>query len=238
MKGLFVTGTDTGVGKTILACALLAVMSREGLSTHAYKPVVTGLNDPPSCWPQDHVLLGAMSNMSPEQVSPTRYLPAVSPHFAAALAGAPLRDETLLTAARQARAQAASKQAVLVVEGVGGLLVPLTETLSVADLARSCGLPLLIAARPGLGTISHTLLTIEAARAAGLKVRAVVLTPWQASPSALELSNRETITRLSNVEVAGLPRVEAGEQGAASPPESLARSLAAAGETLPWQAWL
>jgi dethiobiotin synthetase len=106
----------------------------------------------------------------------------------------------LVEAARGAAAGAAA----IVVEGVGGLLVPLNDTETVRDLAVLLGLPLVIAARPGLGTISHTLLTLEAARAAGLEVRAVVLTPWPAEPEVIHLSNKETIERMGAVEVVTL----------------------------------
>jgi dethiobiotin synthetase len=117
---------------------------------------------------------------------------------------------------------------VLVAEGVGGLLVPLTEDRSVRDLAVALGLPLVVAARPGLGTISHTLLTLEAARAAGLEVAAVVIGPWPAEPSVMERSNRETIERLGEVRVYTLPLLAAGT------PEL----LAAAGRRLPVSDWL
>ena len=96
------------------------------------------------------------------------------------------------------------------VEGVGGLLVPLTLDYLVRDFARELGLPVVIAADPGLGTINHTLLTIEAARAVGLEVALVVLTPWPADPSTVERSNRETIERLGEVETAVLPRLDLG----------------------------
>ena len=96
------------------------------------------------------------------------------------------------------------------------------------DLARSLGLPLLIAARPGLGTINHTLLTLHAARSGGLDVRAVVLTPWPDQAGALELSNRDTITRLGDVEVALLRHVAGPDR----------RALASAGAGLPWRRWL
>jgi dethiobiotin synthetase len=115
-----------------------------------------------------------------------------------------------------------------VVEGVGGLLVPLDSDYTVRELAVALGLPLLIAARPSLGTINHTLLTLEAARAAGLRVLAVVLTPWPARPSPLERSNRESIARLGAVEVEGLGRVRRAE----------GRELARAGAMLPWRRWL
>ena len=102
--------------------------------------------------------------MRPADVTPARLRPAVSPHLAAELAGEPL-DPALLRGAFDARAAEAE---ALVVEGVGGLLVPLTRDYLVRDLAVELGLPLVVAARPGLGTINHSLLTIEAARAAGL----------------------------------------------------------------------
>ncbi len=94
---------------------------------------------------------------------------------------------------------------MLVAEGVGGLLVPLSDTYLVRDFAADLGMPVVIAARPGLGTISHTLMTIECARSAGLDVAGVVLTPWPAQPGEMEHSNRETIARLGGVEVVTLP---------------------------------
>lgn len=226
MRGLFVTGTDTGVGKTVVAGAVVAALARErGLRVAAFKPVVTGLDEPADPeWPRDHELLAAAAGTTPEAVSPFRYDPPVSPHLAAELAGEPLRFDELVAAGRAAGAAAD----VLVAEGVGGLLVPLTADRSVRDLARALGLPLLIAARPGLGTINHTLLTIEAARAAGLAVAAVVMTPWPAKPTDLERSNRATIERLGDVEVAALPEIAAGRPA----------PLAAAGEMLPLQRWL
>ncbi len=115
-----------------------------------------------------------------------------------------------------------------VVEGAGGLLSPLAEDYTVCDLAVSLALPLLIAARTGLGTINHSLLTLQAARGAGLQVRAVVLTPWPAEPSELERSNRDAIARMGQVEVVGLPFVEGPDP----------RALGRAGETLPWRGWL
>jgi dethiobiotin synthetase len=114
------------------------------------------------------------------------------------------------------------------VEGVGGLLVPLRQDYSVCDLAVALGLPVLIAARPGLGTINHTLLTLRVARDAGLEVRAVVLTPWPHEPSVIERSNRETIARVGDVEVHVLPRVGGPQRS----------ELARAGEELPWRRWL
>jgi dethiobiotin synthetase len=255
VRGLFVTGTDTGVGKTVLSAALLAAMAAVGVPVRAHKPVVTGLDEQPpgpDGWPPDHVLLAHVAGMQPEEVAPLRYGPAVSPHLAAALAGERIEPARLVAAARAADPPGAAKpggeagdtrgdaqpeprgghgadpREVVVVEGVGGLLVPLAGDYLVRDLAAALGLPVVIAARPGLGTINHTLLTLHGARAAGLDVRAVVLTPWPTRPSVMEHSNRETIARLGGVAVEGLPHVPAADLAA----------LGCAGETLPWREWL
>jgi dethiobiotin synthetase len=222
VRGLFVTGTGTGVGKTIVSAALLAAMRSAGEPVRAYKPVITGLAEPSGQWPPDHELLAAAAVMGSEEVAPLRFGPAVSPHLAAALAG-----ERIDTAALVERARASAGD-TLIVEGVGGLLVPLADDFTVRDLAVQLGLPLVIAAVPGLGTINHTLLTIEAARAARLSVAAVVLTPWPAEPSEMEQSNRETIARIGAIEVATLEEI-------ASPDMA---NLARAGHRLPWRDWL
>ena len=197
MRGVFVTATDTGVGKTYLSGAIAAQLRATGLRVGVAKPVLTGLDDP---GPHDHELLGATPAYT--------FRPAVSPHLAAELAGTPLDPQALLA---NARAAAEGNDAV-VVEGVGGLLVPLADGFDVRDMAAELGLPVIVAARPGLGTINHTLLTLEGARAAALDVRAVVLTPWPAEPSVMEHSNRDTLARAAAVHVlerdgdaAGLP---------------------------------
>lgn len=223
MRGLFVTGTDTGVGKTILSAALVAAMASEGEQVNACKPVVTGTGEEPGAWPQDHELLAAMAGMAPEEVSPLRYAPAVSPHLAAAMAGEGIDPSQLIEHARTL-----ARKGTLIVEGVGGLVVPFGEDFTVRDLAVELALPLLIAARPGLGTINHTLLTLQSARAAGLEVRAVVLTPWPQEPSAMEQSNGETIARMGEVEVSCLAPIA----------HATRTELAQAGSKLPWRQWL
>jgi dethiobiotin synthetase len=228
MRGLFVTGTDTGVGKTVLSAALLAAINADGETVRAYKPAVTGLDEPSQDWPADHELLGAAAGIAAEQVSPLRYGPAVSPLLAAELAGEPLAAETLVSTSSAVAREAQQAEATLIVEGVGGLLSPLGENFTVCDLAVSLRLPLLLAARPGLGTINHTLLTLQSARAAGLDVRAVVLTPWPEQPSRLEQSNLETIRRFGFVELDTLARANGPDVG----------ELARIGAALPWRRWL
>jgi dethiobiotin synthetase len=223
MRGLFVTGTGTGVGKTVLSATLIAAMAAAGEPVRAHKPVLTGLDEPAGEWPPDHELLARAAGMAPAEVAPLRYGPAVAPYLAAELAGQRLDPALLLAGAR-----VAGQGCTLLVEGVGGLLVPLAGDYTVCDLAAELGLPLLIAAAPGLGTINHTLLTLHAARAAGLGVCAVVLTPWPARAAVVERSNREILARLGDVEVAVLPRL---------PGPDLA-TLAAVGAQLPWRRWL
>jgi dethiobiotin synthetase len=223
VRGCFVTGTDTGVGKTVLAAAMVAALRADGVRVAAFKPVVTGLDEPEAGRPADHELLAAVAGVAPEAVAPQTFGPPVSPHLAAELAGTAIDPAAVIAAARAAGAGTEA----LVVEGVGGLLVPLTPRFTVRDLAVALGLPVVVAARPGLGTISHTLLTVEAARAAGLDVRVVVLTPWPDQPSAMERSNVETIAAMAEIEVATL--AHAGTAVA---------ELAAAGAALPVERWL
>lgn len=201
MRGVFVTGTDTGAGKTVVAGAICAALVARGERVAAFKPVVTGLDDDPGEWPHDHELLAAASGGRPDDVTPYTFGPAVSPHWAAELEGRPIDPQRLVAEARAAGARAGT----LVCEGVGGLLVPLTSGYSVRDLAVDLGLPVVVAARTGLGTISHTLLTVEAARAAGLTVAGIVMTPWPERPEPIEGSNRDTVERLAGVRVSGLP---------------------------------
>jgi dethiobiotin synthetase len=204
LRGLFVTGTDTGVGKTIVAAAVCAALTERGERVAAFKPVVTGLDEEPGEWPRDHELLArvASAGQSPEDIAPHTFGPAVSPHYAAELAGVTIEPLALAAAARAAGEGAD----VLVCEGVGGLMVPLTPGYLVRDIALDLDIPLLVAARPGLGTINHTLLTVEAARTAGLEVAAVVITPWPDEPEGIHRSNWETIESLGSVRVCGLPR--------------------------------
>src|SRR3954451_22165393 len=223
MRGVFVTATDTGVGKTVLAPAICAALAERGERVAAFKPVVTGIDEEPDEWPRDHELLARVATVrqEPSDVAPLSFGPVVSPHLAAEMAGDPIEPHELAAAARAAGDDADA----LVCEGVGGLLVPLTPGYLVRDLAVELDLPLVIAARPGLGTINHTLLTIEAARAVGLDVASVVITPWPDEPDRMVRSNKDTIERFGGVSVVPLPTTD---------PDS----LAAAGADLPLDEWI
>lgn len=227
---MFVTGTGTEVGKTVVAAVIARTLAGEGKRVAVFKPALTGLDEwadgvdgpirqvpldvsahRPQAPAPDHVLLreAAGSRQSDEEIAPYRYGPPMSPHLAAALAGEEIDPGRLRETARAAAGGADA----LVCEGVGGLLVPLAPGYLVRDFAADLGLPLAIAASPGLGTINHTLLTVEAARAAGLTVELIVLTPWPDSPSPIEGSNRETIARLTAVRVETLPRLDLLDPG-------------------------
>ena len=174
MAGVFVTGTGTGVGKTVVASVIARTAAAGGARVAVFKPAVSGLEEGGEA---DHELLrrAAVSQQADDEIAPYRYDPPVSPHLGAELAGERISPERLRTAA----ASAAQDADVLVAEGVGGFLVPLTLGYLVRDFARDLGLPVVIAASPGLGTINHTLLTVEAVRSVGLDVACVVFTPWR-----------------------------------------------------------
>jgi dethiobiotin synthetase len=219
LRGVFVTGTDTEVGKSVVAAAICAALAARGERVAAFKPAVSGLDEEPGEFGYDHELLASVANagQSPDEVAPWRFGPPVSPHHAAELAGERIEPAQLVAAARA--------HELLVCEGVGGLMVPITPGYLVRDLAIELELPVVVAARTGLGTINHTLLTVEAARTAGLKVAGVVMTPWPGEPSEMERSNRASVERLADMRVSGLPPTT---------PERLAE----AGESLPLDDWL
>jgi dethiobiotin synthetase len=219
MRGLFVTGTGTEVGKTVVASAIAYAARVRGDRVAVFKPAVSGLDDhplSPEVWKSaddlpDHALLrlASGSGQGDEHVAPYRYGPAVSPHLAAEMAGERIDPDRL----RGAALAATENADLLVCEGVGGFLVPLTPDYLVRDFARDLALPVVVVASPGLGTINHTLLTLQAVRAAGLEPAAVVLTPWPSEPSEMERSNLETIARLGTVKVETLPRLDLADPG-------------------------
>ncbi|HEY7266799.1 MAG TPA: dethiobiotin synthase [Solirubrobacterales bacterium] len=214
MRGAFITGTGTEVGKTVVAAVMARTARVAGARVAVFKPAVSGLDEyplRPETWEAaaelpDHVLLRLASGSAQgdDEVAPYRYGPPTSPHLAAELAGEPIDPDRL----RGGALEATGDSDLLICEGVGGFLVPLTPDYLVRDLARDLAMPVVIVAPPVLGTINHTLLTIEAVRGAGLEVGAVVLNPWPETPSLLEVSNRETIAQLGSVQVEMLPHLE------------------------------
>lgn len=230
-RGIFVTGTSTEIGKTVVSAVIARTLAGEGHRVAVFKPCVTGMDEFPEYeeaearaaiadtaiavgsgllpsaadLPDQAVLRAAAgSSQTDAEIAPYRFHPPMSPHLAAGLAGEEIDPERVMRAARVA----ADGADAIVCEGVGGLLVPLTPSWTVRSLAVELGYPLVVVAPPGLGTINHTLLTVEAARQVGLKVAAIVLNPWPAEPTAIESDNRETIAAMTGVPVLTLPPID------------------------------
>lgn len=167
-RGWFITGTDTGVGKSRASAALLHTLARRGLRAVGMKPVAAGAErDAAGRWVNDDVLaLRAASNVRvpPEDDNPVCLPAAVSPHIAARLAGQSIELAPIVAAHRRLAQQADA----VVVEGAGGFLVPLSDRLTGADLAVALGLPVILVVGLRLGCLNHALLTIEAIRRRGL----------------------------------------------------------------------
>ncbi len=192
-RGIFITGTDTGVGKTAVAAGLAAGLRARGLDPGVMKPVASG--GPVSA---DALLLQKAAGVSDpiHEVNPVCLTAPLSPNVAAQIEARTIDLDPIL----DAFARLSAAHAWMVVEGIGGLLVPIRDDLSVADLAGRLGLPLLVVARAALGTINHTLLTLEAAAARNLKVRGVVYNSPQPGPlDTAALTSPDVVTRLTGI---------------------------------------
>ena len=191
--GLFVTGTDTGVGKTTVTAALARVLRRQGCPVRVSKPVATGarlIGD--QCLSEDTIQLAdAAGETALAEITPWAWPEPVAPPVAARLAGATVTLKQVVEAVRRR----AGPGEFLLVEGVGGLLCPLTEEDTIADLADAVGLPLLVVARRALGTLNHTLLTLEAAARRGLTVVGVVIVETTRPEGLAEGTNIEELRR-------------------------------------------
>ncbi len=218
-RGVFVTGTDTGVGKTLVASAILRAWRKAGVDAVPMKPVQTGCTGPADRLraPDLDVCLKAASLKVPSslyaQMAPYRYRPACSPHLAALLAGRPILISRILAAGRALL----RKYDRLVVEGAGGLLVPVGRQYTMLDIMVSFGLPVVVVARPGLGTLNHTLMTLEMLRFRRLTVLGIVIN--QSKPGRIgriETDNIRTLKERGGVPIlAFLPykRSRAGMNG-------------------------
>ena len=205
--GVFVTGTDTGVGKTLFACALIRGLRARGIDAGGMKPVETGVQDGA---PSDALALRLAAGATDllEDVCPQRFALAAAPTVAAAA-----EQRTVdLEAIRRAHGTLSKRHAFLVIEGAGGLLVPAAAGATMADLACELSVPLLVVARASLGTINHTRLTLEAASRRDLDVVGVVISHVngrlpEAEEANLALLRRE-LDRLLLGEILPLSRGE------------------------------
>jgi dethiobiotin synthetase len=201
MIRLGVTGTDTGVGKTLVSCALASGMRRAGLRVAAMKPIETGVapNDPQRDGARLARAAGGLLPLS--VVAPLVFPDPLAPSEAARRVGSTVDLSVLDHAVRAASAQVDA----LIVEGAGGLLVPIVDRLSFDTLFSRWKLELIVVAANKLGVINHTRLTLSAARAAGLLVRAVVLSNVRPTPDSSAQDNARIIAELEDVPVVELP---------------------------------
>lgn len=203
MIRLGVTGTDTGVGKTVVAAAVIGLLRRRGLSVAAMKPVETGVADGR---PADALRLAQAAGAADPltDVCPCSFAEPVAPLVAAERSGRSV-DPMLLDAALERLS--AGRDAVIV-EGAGGLLVPLTRLMSYADLFARWRLGVIVVAANRLGALNHVRLTVLAARAAGAPVRAVVLNAAEVEPNVATLTNRRALEELMpDVPLFEFPRI-------------------------------
>lgn len=179
-KDLFVTGTDTGVGKTVLSALLVAALDRQ-----YWKPIQTG-----ACEGTDRNLVIEWAGVSPDRTIPEVYIfdPPVSPHLAAEMAGVSIDLE---------RIRRPSSSEPVIIEGAGGVFVPINPQAYMLDLIRHCEAAVVIAVRTTLGTINHTLLTIAALRQAGADLRGVIMIGHE------NVENRRAIEKYGNVSIIG-----------------------------------
>jgi dethiobiotin synthetase len=225
-QGLFVTGTDTGVGKTVVSAALLSTLRSGGCDAAPMKPVQTGCVKRRGRWvaPDLEYCLKA-AGLRPSQtergdMAPYCFRPACSPHLAAARAGASIRCSVI----RRAFRRLSQAHEFVVVEGAGGLHVPLNKQETMLDLMVAMGLPILLVARAGLGTINHTLLSLQALRGAKLEVLGVILNQSTPGPwGFVENDNLLVIERMGAVKV--LACIRYGDTLPTLPPVVRAQAL-------------
>ncbi|WP_085990841.1 dethiobiotin synthase [Oceanobacillus senegalensis] len=198
--GFFITGTDTGIGKTFVTAGISAALKKQGVDVGVFKPMLSGedRNNPGSdAW----ILKTLAEDGNPlEQITPFQFEEPLSPYQAAKEEGRLVTWNTLLSAWDNIR----FTHEFFLVEGAGGLAVPLGENYLVADVAKAIGFPLVIVARPNLGTINHTLLTISYAQKMGLEIEGLIIngTKEKSEDPSIQ-TNAETISEFTDVPILG-----------------------------------
>ena len=203
-KGFFITGTDTGVGKTIITGALILGLRLLGIKACGMKPVETGcLREGDVLVPSDGMFIKTIAHMeeSVHLVSPCCFEKPLAPLTASQIEGTTVDIEKI----RKAYAQLRVIYDAVVVEGIGGLMVPVRQDYFVLDLAKDFGLPVIVVSKPGLGTINHTMLTVTHAIKEGLDVAGVIINyslPPENTPA--EKTNPDVLKKVSPVPLIGI----------------------------------
>ena len=216
-KGIFITGTDTGVGKTFFACGLAALLRESGYKVGVMKPAETGCEQGEGkLVPRDALALKEASGceLSVETVCPYPFCEPLAPGVAAEREGGRIDIDRLM----RLYGEISADHDVTIVEGAGGLMVPLLPSFTYADFARVLKLPLIVVAANKLGMINHLLLTLEHASCQGLRVLGYVLNQIESQPSLAAETNREALVSLTGVPCMGeLPHVENSQRQKAPP---------------------
>ncbi len=209
-KGFFITGTDTGIGKTVITAGLLGALRRCGTDAIAIKPIQSGgILRQGQLVSEDAGFYGAVTDLpyTSRQLNPICLQASLTPAVAAEIEGVTINLEIMLEHFRRISAE----HQLTLVEGAGGLIVPLIGTsITVADLAVNMDLPLLVVARPNLGTINHTCLTVAYAKSRGLKVAGIIINRYDhQNPGVAERTSPGLIETMTEVPILGLvPSVE------------------------------
>jgi len=205
--GLFITGTDTGVGKTIVTGTIVTALMAHGINPGVMKPIVTGMDEQRVGLP-DSEWLTTITGLCdpPDLVSPYRFRAAAAPLIAATHEGQTIAPSRIM----QAFHALSARHDCVVVEGIGGVMVPITPGFFVADMAKQMGLPVVIVARAGLGSINHTLLTVDCLRNRGVAIGGLIFNQTTRPTSVPDESDTvQTILRLSGLRSFGeLPSCE------------------------------
>ena len=225
MKGIFITGTDTGVGKTVAAAAIARLLRDRGVDVGVMKPVTSGCIEVNGArFSEDAELLawGAGCDPVDPDIAPYLLKEPMAPSVAAAMDGSRIDFGRI----HDAFNRLAGRHEFMIVEGAGGLMVPLAGGLMVADLIGRLSLPALVIARPGLGTVNHTVLTCFAAKQLGIDTRGVIINNYPETPDRAAESAPHLIDSLCGAPLLGIfPHVSGDDQRGIA--ESLAATLAA-----------
>jgi dethiobiotin synthetase len=203
VNGLLITGTDTDVGKTFVTTLIARELVERGVRLGVYKPACSGAVDSAGqqIWQDIEALADVAGIADRSLVCPQCFVASLAPPVAARLEGRVVDDDLLRRGLNEWEARAD----FVLVEGVGGLLCPLSESLSVADFAESIGFPVIIVARLGLGTLNHTLLTIEAAERRGLALAGIILSDGAAlAETPAGQTNAAELLARTNVPILGV----------------------------------
>jgi len=213
VKGIFITGTDTGVGKTYVASGIADSLRAQGVNVGVMKPAETGCRiRSGDLIPADAIRLaraaGARDPLT--LINPYRFRKPLAPAVAAELEGKKIQASMIMKAYRAL----VRRHDFMIIEGAGGIMVPLSLNYLYLDLAQAIGLPVVVVARPGLGTINHTLLTVAALKERGTPIAGVVINySDKRRPGLAEKTSPRVLEKISRVPVLGVVQYQTDEFG-------------------------